>query len=239
VPWWLPLPQARAGTSLGALGVAAGVLCVVASLGAALVHIVEYHLGLGRVGDQPASIAFMLAHCPVRGGLLVVIIVAMVTVLALFAELRALALRHRRLTLAARHVSELGSLPRARAPLRPGRLVAVFVPLLCGQIGLYALAERVMPMTVRMSMHGELMNMAVQGATPPLPVHLIVALVLATLVWHLERRFVVLQVAITALRRLLRLALLRPHRVRRARAPLLPLLARWCGPGVLSRPPPA
>ena len=63
---WFPLPRMRAGASTVALTTGTGALLCSAGLGAALVHVVEYHVGLGTVDGRQASLAFMLAHCPVR-----------------------------------------------------------------------------------------------------------------------------------------------------------------------------
>ncbi len=235
---WLPLPRVRAGSGPAGPVLSAGALLLLASVGAALVHVVEYHLGLDGVNGRPASVAFMLAHCPVRGGLLVVIAAALLTLLALFRELQRLAGQRHRLTQTARCLHVAARPPAARAPLHPGRLLALLLPLLGVQAGLYALAEQSMPMTVSTHMHGVVMAMAVQSAVPLLPVHLAVALLLAALVWRLERRFETLQAAITALRRLLSQALQIPLGQAFPPAPPLAPSGLLGGPGVLSRPPP-
>ncbi len=234
---WFPLPRMRAGAGTVVLTAGTGALLCSAGLGAALVHVVEYHVGLGTVDGRQASLAFMLAHCPVRGGLLVVFVAALLTLLAVWCELRALRHQQRSLTLIARNLPVLSpALPRT--PLHRGRLVALFVTLLASQVALYALAERCLPMTVAMRMHSVPMDMAVQSTLPVLPVHLVVALLLALLVWRLEYRLVALQAVISALRRLLRRALQAPRRVHFPVVPLQAQLSRLCGPGALSRPPP-
>ena len=218
----------------------AGALLLIAGLGAALVHVAEYHVGLETVGGRSASLAFMLAHCPVRGGLLAAIVVALVALMALLVELRALANQRFRLTSTARCIRHIDatSLPATTSP-QLGRLLVVFQPLLCVQLGLYALVERCVPMTVAMSMHGVTMNMDVRSTLPLVPVHLVVALLLAVFVWRLEHRIVVLQAAIDAVRRLLRQAPRAPRRVRLPFAPNVAQPSRLYGPGALSRPPPA
>lgn len=137
---WFPLPRMRAGASTVALTTGTGALLCSAGLGAALVHVVEYHVGLGTVDGRQASLAFMLAHCPVRGGLLVVFVAALLTLLAVCCELRALRHQQRSLTLIARHlpvvaarmrrnsVSGLVGMPNAwasRAPTSPPALNAM------------------------------------------------------------------------------------------------------------------
>jgi hypothetical protein len=44
----------------------AGALLVIAGLDAALAYVAEDHAGPEIAGDRPASLAFMLAHCPIR-----------------------------------------------------------------------------------------------------------------------------------------------------------------------------
>jgi hypothetical protein len=235
---WLSLPRVRsAGDSSSPLA-RAGALLIVAGLGAALVHVVEYHVGLGDVAGRPASIGFMLAHCPIRGGLLIVLAIAALTLLALCGELRALMRRRRRLMDEARSLRVAPPSPSTCAPLRPGRLLALFLPLLLCQAGLYDLVAHWLPMAISMRMHGVVMAMPVQGALPLLPVHLAVAAMLAALIWRLERRFVALQTAITALRKLLRQALLAVRTVPLPPAPSVAPIFSFCGPGALSRPPP-
>ena len=220
------------------MGSAAGVLLVLAGLGAALVHVIEYHLGLGTVGGRSASIAFMLAHCPARGALLAIAIAATLTTLALLGGLRLLLRTQRRYTLQARAAGlDIPSMQVRPSP-HPGRLVVLYPPLLLCQAGLYALAEHCLPMTVSTRMHGVVMDMAMRGALPLAPVHLVVALLLALLVWRLEHRFTVLHAVISTLRRLLRQAVLAPHHVHYPVAPPCTPLSRSCGPGALSRPPP-
>ncbi|HWE60492.1 MAG TPA: hypothetical protein VHB98_02160 [Chloroflexota bacterium] len=235
---WLPVPRLSDRADALALGAGAGVLLMLAALGAALVHIVEYHLGLAGPGSGLASVRFMLAHCPVRGGLLVVIVAATLTVLALLHELRSLSGRQRRLTLDARSLGVVVPASRDVMPRGAARLVALFVPILIGQLGVYALLARLWPMTFLMRMHGALMVMTVQGAAPLLLAHLVVAVVLATCTWRLEHRFTMLQAAIAAVRRLLAHALTAPRHSVLPLCPPVPRLSSYAGPAALSRPPP-
>jgi hypothetical protein len=225
----------------GSCGVAKGIgaLLVLAAAGAALVHIVEYHLGLGGNGQHMATIQFMLAHCPVRGALLVVLVAVMLTAFALFRELRVLWGRQRSLAQAARRAGVVTSPPPGRPPLHAARFVALFLPILAGQLGLTALVARFLPMTFAMDMHGVSMDMSIQPALPMLPLQLIVALLLAAFAWRLERRFITLHTLIATVCRLLMLALGALLRVSIPSFPSLPRPSRYGGPTTLSRPPPA
>ena len=212
---------------------------VLAVVGAMLVHLIEYHLGLGASGDRLAAVQFMLTHCPIRGGLLIVGLCAALTVLALLRELRLLLGQRRRLTLLAERAGMAAPLPVPRTPLRLKRLIILFLTVLGGQVGLYALLAHVWPMIIAMRMHGVLMDMAVPGAAPLLPLHLAVATLLAAFAWGMERRFRVLHAVIGAVRRLLaRLA----NAVRDVPLPACSPVARlssYGAPGTLPRPPPA
>jgi hypothetical protein len=235
----LLVPRLSARAGWGALAAGMCLLAALAATGAALAHLAEYHLGLGNPGGGWTGVGFMLAHCPVRGGLLLVGLIALCTLIAVGHELRALLREQRRLGLAARHYRVVAPSPVVRSATRcPARFAALFLPLLATQVGLYALAAHLWPMVGPMRMHGVWMYMALQGALPPLPLHLLVATALAALAWRLERRFVALDAAIAVVRRALAHALDMPRS-----APLPPLpsivpLSRYCGPATLSRPPP-
>ena len=235
----LPVRVAGAPAGLGGAAGWLGLCLALAVVGTMLVHLIEYHLGLGTSGDRLAAVQFMLIHCPIRGGLLVVCLCAALTVLALLRELRLLLGQRRRLTLLAERAGMATPLLAPRTPLRLKRLIILFLAILGGQVGLYALIVHVWPMIVAMRMHGVLMDMAVPGAAPLLPLHLGVAALLATLAWGMERRFRVLHAVIAAVRRLLaRLA----SAVRDVPLPVCSPLARlseYGGPGALPRPPPA
>jgi hypothetical protein len=180
---------------------ALGLLLLLAALGAALVHVVEYHLGLGSQAGQSAAAA-MLAQCPLRGGLLVMFLLTSATALAIAYEVRRLAGQRRALLrLAGEEFSPRSSymvLPR-----RPMRLLQLFVPLIAVQTGAHMLLDYLWPMGPMMRMNGVYMHMAPQGALPPTPLHLLVATVIAVLVWRLERSVTVLRAIIAAVRRLL------------------------------------
>lgn len=235
----LPLPRDAARGAAGRAVWGFGTPLALAVVGAMLVHIVEYHLGLGTASRRLAAIQFMLAHCPIRGGLLVVGLCAALTVLALLRELCCLLGQRRRLTRLAERAGVATRVPAARTPLHPERLIVLLLTVLGGQVGLYALLAHVWPMIFAMRMHGVLMDMAVPGAAPLLPLHLGVATLLTAIGWSMERRFQVLHAVIGAVRRLL------ARLVNAERAVPLPAcapavrLSGYGGPGALARPPPA
>lgn len=215
-----------------------GPCLALAIVGAMLVHVVEYHLGLGAGGHRLASIQFMLSHCPVRGGLLVVGLCTFVTLLALWREMRLLLGQRHDLTLLARRARLVEALPAPRTPLHLERLVALFLPLLAAQAGAYVLLGHLWPMTFAMRMHGVLVDMAAPGALPLWPVQLTVATLLAALAWGLERRFRVLHAVVGAVRRLLARLLSAMRSVPLPAYAPPTHRAAYGMPGALPRPPP-
>ncbi|MGH2389890.1 MAG: hypothetical protein ACRDIE_16945, partial [Chloroflexota bacterium] len=199
----MPRVTGRTGVPAAVLG--AGLLLLTATFGAALVHIIEYHLGLGGSGDWRTNALLMLRRCPLSGGLLVVVLCALGTAIALWRELRVLRLRHCRLTWAAARAGIKPATSYLPLPRRRGRLLHLLIPLLAVQLALYTLADHLWSMGVQMRMGGILMTMPVQGAAPVLPLHLMVAVGLAVLLWRLERRLTVLRSVIAIVHRLLRL----------------------------------
>ncbi len=236
-PLFVPRITDRPGLPGVALG--AGLLLLLAAFGAAVVHIVEYHLGLGSSGDWRANALSMLAQCPLSGSLVAIVLCTLGAAAVLLHELRALSLQRRRLTTAA-SLAGIGQPDACLVlPRRPARLLQLLIPLLTLQFGLYELADHLWAMGVPMRMGGVLMTMPVHGAAPLLPLHLIVAVLLAVLVWRLERRLTVLHFVIATVRRLLGLVggACRPARI--PPGPALRPLCAWVAPALLSRPPPA
>lgn len=234
----LPVPRVAGRAGVSGLALGAGLLLLLAAFGAALVHIIEYHLGLGGSGDWRVNALLMLRRCPLSGSLLVVVLCTLVVLTALWRELRALSLQRRRLTQAAARVGLKPATTYITLPRRLARLLKLLIPLLAMQAGVYALAGHLWSMGVQMRMGGILMTMPVRGAAPLLPLHLIVAVGLAVLVWRLERRLTVLRSVIATVHRLLKLlgfdrpAAPVPH------GPAPRPLQAWVAPTLLSRPPP-
>ena len=122
---------------------------------------------------------------------------------------------------------------------RPVRLFQLLIPLLALQFGLYELADHLWAMGISMRMGGVLMTMPVHGAAPLLPLHVMIAMVPALLIWRLERRLMVLRTVIAVIRRLLGLFAADSPSTRILRGPALRPLGAWVAPALLSRPPPA
>src|SRR6185437_13942894 len=176
-------PVPRVSGKLGPRGECLGVilLLVVALLGAATVHIFEYHLGLGGSGDWRAGAMAMLARCPLTGGLLVVLLCAGGTVGSVLWELRSLNHRRRQLTTAAGRAGVLPAITRVEAPRDLARFPILLGPLFLLQFGAYTLVDRLWPMGSLMRMDGSLMRMPINGAVPLLPLQVVVAVLLTAM----------------------------------------------------------
>lgn len=192
----LPAPVARAPVPIRLRDLR---LVVPAALaGAGLVHGLEYHLGLGDTAGH------MLATCPLRGGLLLIALFVVATILMVWREVRALVAEYRILARAAaephRALTGVRDLPR-----RPGRLVALLLAVFLAQVACYALAQHLWPMSTLMWMHGGVMRMPIDGALPLLPAQLTASALMALAIWRLERQVSVLCAGIARLRRALRM----------------------------------
>ncbi len=233
------LPRTGAGMGPRALAMGLGILLVVAASGAALVHFIEYHLGLGAGGDARAAAAAMLTQYPLSGGLLLVALFAALTCLLCAREVRRLARQGSQLSGLVMRQGIAPSAPLHLAlPRRPARLAQLLAPILAAQTAIYALADHLWPMSPLMRMNGVLMHMPAAGALPLLPLHLAVALVLALLVWRMEHRVIALHAAIARVRRWLQRWL---DALTASPLPLCPqaIPLRVCvGPVGFSRPPP-
>ncbi len=188
------------GAAATIIGVA--VLVVLATLGASLAHLVEYHLGLGSQDGRSAA-ATMLAQCPLRGDLLVLLLFALTLTLAIANSIRVLSRRGRGLARLAQQAGLATSALHVDLPRSRARFIQILAPLLTLQAAVYVVFDRIWPMGPMMRMNGVFTHMAPQGALPPAPVHLLIAVALAAVVWRLERRISVLRAIITAAQRLL------------------------------------
>ena len=235
----LPIPRVTGSTTAPGKVIGLALLLLLSAFGAAMVHIVEFHLGLGGSGDWRRSALAMLAQCPFSGGLIIVLLGTLATAFALHTEVRLLIRRRAVLVKQADQVGLHISTIESVEPRHPERLLQLVPPLFLGQALLYALADRLWPMGTIMRMHGSLMTMPAHGAVPLVPVHLVVAFAVALAVWRLERRITVLYAAIAAVRRLLPLFLTAVRATVLPPAPQARRLSIRVGPALLSRPPPA
>ncbi|HVA92753.1 MAG TPA: hypothetical protein VNL71_23275 [Chloroflexota bacterium] len=233
---FLPRVADRPGLLAAALGGAA--LLVAAASGAALVHVLEYHLALGGGATARAIAADMRAHCPLNGGLLVVLLFAFGTIGLCAREVRLLMARRRALATTADRAGLAPMVQPVQLPRRPGRRLRLFLSLFILQAGIFLLSAHFWPMGGWMRMGGIWMYMAPSGALPALPLHGIVAALLTLLIWKVEYRLRVLTFGIAALARRLRrwLAMCRGLT---PLAPVPPARRIAClGLRGLSRPPP-
>lgn len=181
-------------------------LVLAAICGAALVHLVEYHAGIGSTHSLQSA-ADMLAQCPLSGALVLIALCALSTAVAVSQVVRRLSRRRRQLRamLAAgpRRALAASTLHYAVRPRRPGHLFAIVCVLLAAQSSVYALSETLWPMGRLMRMHGVLMHMPSHDPVPVIPLQLLVALVFTVVLWRLERRVTVLRAAVGLLHALL------------------------------------
>jgi hypothetical protein len=222
--------------------------------GAALIHVIEYHLGLGFNGQPSARlrvIAYMIERCPLRGPLAAVIVgfavvavataVTMTRQLARLHELDARRRPTRRMSLRSpgpnianrgdrRHVDH-GHL---HPPIQ--YLAGVWLLLAVGQLALFSLAQHLAPMHYIMEMHGVQMVMTDAPPVPLAPLSFVLAGLGALLLARCERRLHVIERAIAERLRVLYdepVASFIPDAPRVSGA-----LALTLGPAILSRPPP-
>jgi hypothetical protein len=213
-------------------------LLAAALVGAGLVHLLAYHLPpgvpFGLRWDRQALA--LLVRCPLVGPLGLIATIAVLAPLLAFHELQRLDRLNRALTrlLAARHVPV--SPACEVVPRSPWRLVGFVALLLSVQVALLSVASALWPMRLTMVMEGGPMTMIRTPALPLAPLHLAVAVLLALLLWRIERRLVRLRAEIAR-----RLHLL--CSTWREQAALLPeaparLPHAWASPGHFARPPP-
>jgi hypothetical protein len=211
-------------------------------LGTALLHVIEYHLGLGTHGgiaDRLAAVAYMLQHCPLRGELLVVFGLSALILGSVLTVLRA-----QLQTLRILDLQLAGEVP-GKAPLceeqitipcHPLRILFLWLLLGAGQTLLFLLALHLMPMTYPMVMHGVHMQMAMTPPVPVVPLSFALATIGAFLLARFERQLAAVIAAIIARLQ----ALFAPVISSRRPRPLLicRALQQLFGPALFSRPPP-
>lgn len=234
------LPRLAAGGGRAASASNAAGLLGAALAGAALVHLLAYHvpLGLPTAPHWSASLAALLVHCPLLGPLGAIAAIAVLAPLLLLREV----VRLERLNRALERRLATQRVPMAcgetLAPRSPRRLAGFILVLLLLQVALFSAAGLVCPMHVTMLMGGKLMTMSTASALPLTPLHLAVAILVGLLLWRVERRLTHLRAAIAQRLGLLaqRPAAYHPQMPasRDARLPL-----GWYGQPLFARPPPA
>lgn len=213
-----------------------------AVLGSGLIHVAEFHLGLGFKGDPKSRIStavWMVQHCPMRPELLAIGALASTVIVWALATMR---LQMRRLELLSRHTVPAAS-EAVAAGRRSGlachwrRLASVWAALAAIQWALFAAAQHFVPMSYIMEMHGSHM---VMGASPPMPawaLALVVGAAGALILAKFERRLVAIVQLIRERIRVLFAAAVScrpPHT-----AGVLMAVPVRLGPVLYSRPPPS
>jgi hypothetical protein len=218
----MPRFSPRSGISGVAINLA--VLLLAGVLGAALLHLTAYHLRAGSTG------AYLLAHCPWRLVLLIILSAALFNALVFWRELGRLVRERGRLAAPTQAQMHPVQLPR-----RPARLAGLFIVLYAIGSSATTVAMQIAPMRAPMIMDGHSMIMTVTPIFPLSLGQLVITALLALLLWRCERSLNVLRQIISALRTLLAAPILRilPQAIAGCRAPRL-----LYGFSIFARPPP-
>ncbi len=214
-------------------------LFLTALIGAGLVHLLAYHVPFDvPLGPRWLTAAgTLLAHCPLRGPLGLIAVVAVLAPILALQEVW----RLERLNEALGRMLAARLLPipdgRVAIPRSPWRLLFIIAALLGPQAALLGAAGLICPMRTTMVMNGAPMIMPLGAALPLGMLQLAVAALLGLLLWRVERRLTRLRATIA---RRLRLLL----RAGSGAAPRLPNLdaarlpRRRYGHSLFARPPP-
>ncbi len=214
-------------------------LFLAALIGAGLVHLLAYHVPFDvPLGPRWFAVAgTLLAHCPLRGPLGLIAVVAILAPILALQEVWRLERLNEALRrgLAARRLSVPDG--RVAVPRSPWRLLFIIAAVLGPQAALLGAAGLICPMRTTMVMNGAPMVMPLGTALPLGMLQLAVAALLGLLLWRVERRLTRLRVmAAQRLRLLLRASSSATPRLPRLDAARLP---RWrYGPALFARPPP-
>jgi hypothetical protein len=179
----------------------------------------------------------LLVHCPLVGPLGLIAAIAVLAPLLACWELR----RLERLNTAAVRLLRIRRIPlpptHEALPRSPRRLLGLFALLLSLQVTLVGLAGWLDPMQTTMLMGGRLMTMVSTPVLPLGPLHLVVAALLALILWRVEHRLAQVRAEVAR-----RLCLLTAARGDQAAVPIGPRLTRlrsgWDGLALFARPPP-
>jgi len=224
----------RAPTCRNLLG-----LFLAALIGAGLVHLLAYHVPFGvPLGPRwLATAGALLAHCPLRGSLGLIAVVAVLAPILALQEVWRLERLNEALgrILATRRLSIPDG--RVAVPRSPWRLLFIIVAVLSLQAALLGAASLLCPMRTAMVMNGTPIIMPLGAALPLGVLHLAVATLLGLLLWRVERRLTRLRAtAAQRLRLLLRAAPGAAPRLPNLDAARLP--RRRYGHSLFARPPP-
>lgn len=215
--------------------------------GVALLHVLEFHLGLGSRGSfsqHLASVVFMLKHCPLTGPLALIgmlfVLVGASTLAFMSKQLKTLRMLDSRLLKKGPQVEAEKEL-EARIPLLTGRSISFAVACwasltLCIGFALLLLQDLV-PMQSLMLMQGHQMLMSRTLPLPVWPTTMVIAFVGTVILFLCEKRLEVLTNAILERFRLLFSGPQRVHQAFSARPQVA--ISKQFGPSLFSRPPPS
>ena len=226
--------QTWAATASNAVGLLAAAL-----MGAGLVHLLAYHLpaGMPFAPRWDRQALALLVHCPLVGPLGLIAAIAVLAPLLACWELR----RLERLNTTAVRLLRARRIPlpptQQVLPRSPWRLLALFTQLLSLQVTLVGLAGWLDPMQTTMVMGGRLITMASTPVLPLGPLQLVVAALLALILWRVEHRLTQVRAEVARCLRLLTAA-----HGGQAALPIGPRHTRprsgWDGLALFARPPP-
>ena len=210
------------------------VACVI---GTAVIHVIEFHLGLGINGtiqQRAAAAGYMVTHCPLRVWIALASVLAVgilaISLMPVRQDLRNL----RRFQEAHPTFAELTTV---REPVRSLLLIGLCTGLAAIQWLIFTNSMLVTPMTYSMQVHGSRMVMSMSPAFPIMPLCAAVGLIGGVILAIFERRITIIAAIVAALMRAFGVAPKShnhsPTSVER------PPLSRLLGPALFSRPPPA
>lgn len=181
-------------------------LVLAALVGASIVHLLDYHVPRSvPLGPRWfAAAGTLLAHCPLRGPLGLIAVVAVVA--PIFALHEVWRLRRLSESLGRLLVTRRLSIPDGYTaiPRSPERLLVIIAVVLGLQAALLAAGGLICPMRTTVVMNGAPMVMPL-GAAPPLgALQVAVAALLGLLLWRVEHCLTRLRATVAHRRRLLR-----------------------------------
>lgn len=213
-------------------------LLVAGLAGAALVHLLAYHLpaSVPLGGRWGSAFLTLLARCPLRVPLTLAAVVAALALILVLRDLWRLERLNRALAVISPRQRRREGLDVGRVPRSPWRLAGFIIVLLGLQAALFGMVSLLCPMRTSMVMNGAPMAMPISPALPLAPLHLLVASVIGLLLWLTERHLTHLREQIAGrLRLLAHVAGVVPWvNASPARAP-----HQRCGHALFARPPPA
>ena len=165
---------------------------IAVAFGAAVIHIVEYHLAIGFNGNfsqRMAAIEYALYRCPLRGPLGLIVLLALFAIVATLASMRSQIRALHQLGGQLPSVSRMGHAMALRSTKpKCSKLATAWIILGLAQLGVFLVALHFVPMSYVMQMHGVHMVMGVAPPIAPALLSFLVALPGAFLVSMVEEK---------------------------------------------------